>query len=147
MAAIWIIWKAGCRRVYQKDFLPSLQVARWVLNFSREIVSTIRNKASRCASKMSWVSWVPPARDVIKLNIDGSALRPNCHAAAGGIFRDFEGAWVAGFSANVGTCLVVAAELWGVREGLLAFKKGFRSIELEVDSMVLVDMLIREELF
>ena len=37
----------------------------------------------------------------------------------GGLVRDEHGNWVAGFTRHIGTTNIFAAELWGLRDGLL----------------------------
>ncbi|KAK6945997.1 Ribonuclease H domain [Dillenia turbinata] len=142
VAAIWIIWKARCRRNFQNDHMPLMQVARWIMNFSREIRDAIKNHPMRYVPSEKWVAWLPPAQNNIKLNTDGSVLQHKGHAAAGGILRNTKGEWIAGFFINVGICSVFEAKLWSVREGLsLTSKKGLSSIELDIDSSAAVALL------
>ncbi|KAK6914623.1 Ribonuclease H domain [Dillenia turbinata] len=141
-AATWIIWKARCRRNFHIDPMPPMQVARWIMNFSREIRAAISKHSLNCAPREKWVAWLPPAHNNIKLNTDGSVLQQNGHAATGGLVRNSKGEWIAGFSINVGICSVFEVELWGVKEGLrLACRKGLNSIELDIDSSAAVALL------
>ena len=40
-------------------------------------------------------------------------------AGCGGVVRDEHGNWVAGFTRHIGITDIFAAELWGLRDGLL----------------------------
>ncbi|KAH9735416.1 putative ribonuclease H protein [Citrus sinensis] len=81
-----------------------------------------------------WIGCSLPNWPWCKLNSDG-ACKVNGVAAAGGLIRDHNGHWVAGFGMNIGNCLVTMAELWGLYQGLiLAWNKGIRWLRVEVDS-------------
>ena len=57
-----------------------------------------------------WIGWSFPTWPWYKLNVDG-ARKATGVAAAGGLIRDHNGHWVAGFGMNLGTCSVTMAEL------------------------------------
>ncbi|BBH05413.1 zinc ion-binding protein, partial [Prunus dulcis] len=77
-----------------------------------------------------------------KLNIDGSRVSASGCIAAGGIIRNSEGSWIAGFSANLGHGEVLVAEAWALYYGLnLAWQMGLRQITLNSDSALVVDMI------
>ena len=44
-------------------------------------------------------------------------------AGCGGVVRDEHGNWVAGFTRHIGATNSFAAELWGLRDGLLLCSK------------------------
>ncbi|KAK6934581.1 Ribonuclease H domain [Dillenia turbinata] len=118
-----------------------LHVARWALNFLGEVNLAVKKNWSMSRTRELWVSWNPPKGGIIKINTDGS-VNPDGHAAAGGVLRNDKGDWLAGFSMNVDMCSVIAAELWGVKDGLqLAIERGPKDIELEVDSLVVFSLL------
>ncbi|MED6204288.1 hypothetical protein PIB30_007759 [Stylosanthes scabra] len=50
------------------------------------------------------ICWKPPTRPFVKLNSDGSVTKDG-HAACGGILRDYDGRFLAGFSATLETAL------------------------------------------
>ena len=54
----------------------------------------------------------------IKINSDGSVLQVDSKAACGGILRDHLGNFVLGYYANLGSCTITFAELWGIYHGL-----------------------------
>lgn len=57
-----------------------------------------------------------------------------------------DGHWICGFSKNLGHASAYVAELWGAWEGLkIAKDKGFRLVELQMDSSVVVNCLNGEK--
>ncbi|KAL9432672.1 hypothetical protein AB3S75_027656 [Citrus x aurantiifolia] len=94
------------------------------------------------ASKMfKYFGWKPPPENVFKLNTDGACKKMNM-AAAGGLIRDANGHWIAGFCANIGISSVTNAELWGLFYGLdLAWKMGIRSLLVKVNSKCITELL------
>ncbi|KAK6942293.1 Ribonuclease H domain [Dillenia turbinata] len=96
----------------------------------------IKKKVMPRGCNVSWVGWVPPLGNIVKLNTDDSILQAFGHTAVGGLLRNARGDWIADFSINVGISSVIVAELWGVIEGLrLARRRGLYGIELEYDKM------------
>ena len=78
----------------------------------------------------------------MKLNTDGASHGNPGPAAAGGALRNGEGEWCGGFAVNIGSCTAPLAELWGVYYGLVvAWEKGVRRLEVEVDSMMVMEFL------
>ena len=79
----------------------------------------------------------------LKLNSDDSDHLHNL-AACGGVLRDDSVSFMRAFAANVGSCPVVVAELWGACYALeVAYSLGQRKIILEMDYGCAV-MLIRK---
>jgi ribonuclease HI len=77
----------------------------------------------------------------VRLNTDG-ACKENNIAGCGGIIRGNQGEWIGGFAKGIGDCSPFIAELWGVFEGLsLAWRLGFRKIELHIDSVAVVQVI------
>lgn len=81
----------------------------------------------------------------MKLNSDGSVHRGEQTASAAGVIRNDQGQWLLGYGCNLGACTVPEAELWGLFQGLqLAWVAGFRRLEAEVDSQLLISLLHKE---
>ncbi|EEF43401.1 conserved hypothetical protein [Ricinus communis] len=90
--------------------------------------TTVRTPVSLC--------WNPPPSSFFKLNTDGVVHQSSGHGYVGGLIRDTNGRWVAGFSINISLCSITCAELWGVYQGLmLANRLGIVNLMVEVDSM------------
>lgn len=52
------------------------------------------------------IGWDLPPTGWIKLNTEGAFWSTNLKATAGGVLRDHQGVWLAGFSSNLGNCSV-----------------------------------------
>jgi len=64
------------------------------------------------------VCWEKPPLGWAKLNMDEDAVGSSGLAGCGGLIRDENGAWLVGFSRNIGSTTSYAADLWGIRDGL-----------------------------
>ena len=85
------------------------------------------------------IGWQRPRLSFVKMNVDGSAKGCPGPSAAGGVLRDHNGDWLAGFTFRVGISNSLLAELWRIYHGLLlCWSRGFRRVELESDSLVAV---------
>ncbi|PNX61102.1 ribonuclease H, partial [Trifolium pratense] len=88
--------------------------------------------------EVSWIGWKVPEEGWVKVNIDGASKGERL-AGCGGLIRDHQGRWCGGFAKFVGAGSAFVAELWGVLEGLkLARRKGFRKVEVNIDSSSVV---------
>ncbi|CAN1256841.1 Putative ribonuclease H protein At1g65750 [Linum perenne] len=88
------------------------------------------------------IAWEPGPNEWITVNTDGSVLKQESKAAAGGIIRDHLGRGMVAFTMNLGCCTVTRAELRGAITGLeLAWSYGFRNIDLQLDSRVATAIL------
>ncbi|BFG25218.1 hypothetical protein CerSpe_114920 [Prunus speciosa] len=88
------------------------------------------------------LSWVPPRDGWFKLNIDGSRRFASGTIGAGGVIRNSNGDWIAGFAINLGTGQVLEAELWGLFFGIkLAVHKRLSHLNIEMDSSVAVNLM------
>nr|XP_011461077.1 PREDICTED: uncharacterized protein LOC101292780 isoform X2 [Fragaria vesca subsp. vesca] len=88
------------------------------------------------------LSWSFPPQGWYKLNVDGSRRhKPQC-IGGGGVIRNENGEWVAGFVANFGTGKAIEAELKALHTGLeLALKSRVECLEVETDSQLAVNLL------
>lgn len=75
-------------------------------------------KGGMGVKQVKYLNWEKPPQGWIKLNVDGASQHNPGEASAGGILRDEQGSWLAGFSANIGKASNVAAELWVILLGL-----------------------------
>ena len=93
----------------------------------------------------SLVHWVLPTQGAFKLNTDGCSLGNPGVSGGGGVLRDSSGVAVFGFSTPFGELTCIQAEirslLVGVQQCLL---RGFLRIQVEVDSLVLVNILLKK---
>lgn len=62
-------------------------------------------------------------------------------AGCGGLVRDDQGGWLAGFSKRIGITNSFVAELWGLRDGLiLCCNLNISSLIVELDAKAIVDV-------
>ena len=97
---------------------------------------------------LTHLAWTMSSDGWVKANSDGSVVEHvHVHAACGGLIRDSGGAFLRGFSVNLGRCLIsTIAEVWGVFYALdLAWSMGFRCVFMELDSSAAL-CLIRKPL-
>lgn len=67
-------------------------------------------------------------------------------ATACGVIRNEFGEWIGGFAANLGVAMAHVAELWGVIHALeLAWDKGCRRVEVEMDSTLVMGPTLRKD--
>ena len=102
-------------------------------------VASPRNQVRKISKRIRWEKL--PARWK-KLNTDGSVLGSMEQASCGGVVRDEHGSWVAGFIRHVGATNSFAAELWGLRDGLvLCSSLNISCLTIEIEAKVIVDVL------
>ena len=78
----------------------------------------------------------------IKLNTDGSSLGNPGVAGAGGLLCNSAGAWVSGFSLNMGIASNNISQLGAVCQGLiLAWDLDFKFIYIKIDSMTVLSQV------
>ena len=88
------------------------------------------------------IKWSPPPLGWFKLNIDGSSLSNPGLAGGGGVIRNHLGEWVGGFSRVIGFTTSVQAKLRALKSGLLlAIDLGILNLEIEMDSLVAVELI------
>ncbi|KAK5786994.1 hypothetical protein PVK06_041645 [Gossypium arboreum] len=87
--------------------------------------------------------WSHPEKGWIKLNTDGVVSSSSSIASIGGVFKDLDANWLCGYSLAFGKGFVFKVEARTILEGLfIAWEKGFRKIEVECDSALLVELLL-----
>ncbi|KAE8673137.1 hypothetical protein F3Y22_tig00111810pilonHSYRG00091 [Hibiscus syriacus] len=62
-------------------------------------------------------TWSPPPRGWMCLNTDGAVATLDGRGSIGGVIRNSNGEWITGFTKNIGTTLILHAELWSIYEG------------------------------
>ena len=91
---------------------------------------------------MVQVRWEKPQQGWIRLNTDGSTLGNPGRARGGGILRDDQGNWVAGFSRNIGFSTSFIAELWALSDGLTLYNNlKLNAVDIQIDAKAIVVLL------
>ncbi|KAL6188353.1 hypothetical protein ACLB2K_039746 [Fragaria x ananassa] len=94
----------------------------------------------RAQKRIRLVLWHPPLSPWIKLNTDGLAKGNPGLAACEGVFRDYQGHFIGGFTTPIGHHNAFFSELLAVIIGIeLAFQLGWQHVWLECDSTSVVE--------
>ncbi|ONH97598.1 hypothetical protein PRUPE_7G199700 [Prunus persica] len=138
-ASIWHCWKWRCNSIFNPGYEPPTNPHHTILQFSSEWLdanNVVNAKPTREVIQVHWSS--PPTLGNFKLNADGSCKTDSWKICAGGLLRDSNGAWICGFSANIGIGNINEAELWRLFRRLhMAWAMGIRSLILNVISCLL----------
>lgn len=103
--------------------------------FGRTHVTHTSSPAPSC------IRWIPPPQGWFKLNCDGARSETQRKATCGRVLRDHGGCFCLGFSANLGDCSLLQAELWVVLYGIrFAWAQGFHNLIIESDSLLAIDL-------
>ena len=99
-------------------------------------------KAKVAEFQLNYIRWKPPTEDWVNVSLDGSVFNNNS-AAYGGLVQDRHGRFLLGYSANLGLCSIMVAELWGMLFGLkVAQYMGKTKIILEMDSLCVLQLCL-----
>lgn len=86
---------------------------RYVINWARANVAD----SSPVLRTTLLLCWYPPPAAYVKVNTDVSC-GSNARLSAGGLVRNTQGNRLVGFPKAIGRGPIIAAELWGVYDGL-----------------------------
>ncbi|CAN1832077.1 Putative ribonuclease H protein At1g65750 [Linum perenne] len=148
----WWLWRARNDRVFNNKLTTADGLTRhiqaWVAlvgdTLDRDRFISHTGPPTRTGEQ---ISWEPAPPEWVTLNSDGSVLSESGQAAAGGLIRNSQGRCLAAFSMNLGNCSITRAELRGAVSGLqLAWERGYRKIQLQLDSQCAVQLLQAEGL-
>ena len=126
--------------------MDGLSMVNDVMARTEGVMALQRSSLISTTRKVSkWISWLVPNWPWCKLNSDG-ACKASSVAAAGGLIRDHNGHWIAGFGMNLGTCSVTMAKLWGLYQYLLlAWNKGIRWLCIEVNGRCVTQLVMNNK--
>lgn len=97
-------------------------------------------KVSLVSSRCNLSKWNNPKPRWAKLNSDDTVSVDG--ASIGGVLWDTKAGWQWGYNLRFGTDSGFKVEAWALLEGLLlAWDKGFRKVEAECDSVLLVHLI------
>lgn len=113
----------------ENTFIPSLLAKIKDITYAQEQQAQITLRGVTRQEKR--IGWSCPCPSWLKLNTDGASKANGLKAAAGGLLRDEFGHWQGGCTQNIGVGSTLAAELWGVLQGLkLAWRLGIAHLKL-----------------
>lgn len=142
MVALWKIWIARNKKVFDDINPDPNTIYRECLVFQSEIVRTFVDKFPTATRQVKLVTWKFPGTGKIKLNTDGSSRGNPGPAGFGGVFKEERGHWVLGFYGRLADCTSLEAELWGIFRGLeLVQSQGMEAVEVESDSATTIALI------
>ncbi|KAL6276567.1 hypothetical protein ACE6H2_020168 [Prunus campanulata] len=129
--------------------MGSMDFEDWLLlnlqsknKYAMDWATATRPSSSTCIRTVTHLHWQAPLLGTCKVNTDGGRNNTTGMIGAGGLLRDADGAWLKGFTGNLGVGSILEAELWGIFWGLsLAWDAGVRDVVIECDSSIAVDLI------
>ncbi|CAN1157142.1 Putative ribonuclease H protein At1g65750, partial [Linum perenne] len=148
----WWLWRARNDRVFNNKLTTAESLTRHIQAWVALVGDTLErdrfiSHTGPPTRTGEFFSWEPAPPEWVTLNSDGSVLPETGQAAAGGLIRDHQGRCLAAFTMNLGKCSITRAELRGAVSGLqLAWERGYRKIQLQLDSQCAVQLLQGDDL-
>lgn len=140
--AVWSIWSARNKLVMENHPFEAHRIIERIKALAQELFHFLPPTNALMRKNLTHVGWKPPPLGFYKLHTDGSARGNPGRASAGGLLRDHNGAWIGSFSRDIGYTHSMAAELWGLRDGLmLARTLNINKIMIEVDAQNVLNMV------
>ncbi|KAK8673098.1 hypothetical protein V6N13_111454 [Hibiscus sabdariffa] len=137
----WTIWFARNNLIHEGTVCSVTKVSTFVLAYLRELDSIA---ALAIPAKLSKdVKWIPPVGDFVKLNFDASFDSALKASVSGIIARDSYGLILAAcYSHHSGVADAFIAEAFACEKAVsLAIDLGFRSVQVEGDSLTIIKKL------
>ena len=142
LVLIWTTWTARNKWVMENITFDIPSIMHRTKTITTKLWFNLPQKGSSSNTETIFVNWRPPPTDFFKLNTDGSIEGNPGPAGAGGIIRDHTGGWIKGFSWKIGITNSLAAELWGLRDGLvLAHQLNIKKIIIELDAKAVLELV------
>ncbi|WCJ38142.1 Polynucleotidyl transferase ribonuclease H-like superfamily protein [Euphorbia peplus] len=140
---IWWIWRWRCISIFEGKEQPAWIKVKFLKTSLIQLKEAFRSESFHQQHVVTRedidIGWIPPETHCFKLNTDGCSKGNPGPARAGGVIRDHEGRWIAGFSFNIGICTAIQAEMWAILKGLeLAWSLGISQLEVDCDSELAV---------
>ena len=123
----------------------SNSILKKIVSTATDLFYTLPSKINNSPKTMHHIGWRSPPTGFFKLNTNGSARENPSGASVGGIIKDMSGSWISSYSRKFGHTHSMAAELWGLRDGLmLATNQNIKKIIVEVDALAVVNLFSYE---
>ena len=139
--AVWLIWKRRNHMVF-RSLGPNPHLAKEIVQRAFEYNFCAAPAKEPIVKIVRPIQWSKPEASWLKLNTDGSSLGNPGLAGGGGLIRNEEGGWVAGFTRKIGITTSFLAKLWALRDGLkLCVNRSILAVEVELDAKSIVDVV------
>ncbi|XP_020969282.1 uncharacterized protein LOC110267813 [Arachis ipaensis] len=144
----WCIWKTRNQHIFQQTklnphntIIHSEQIAAEYHNTTKDLNKDNRAMADRNGENRR-ITWRPPARNKMKVNIDAAFQRETGIATTAAVFRDWQGKIITGASSKFKSTSALAAEAQAYREALILTKNlQIRNCIIESDCLPLVQAI------
>ena len=111
-------------------------------SLAQDVWHLIPTKNAPIKNITTHIGWTPPPVGFFKLNTDGSTKENPSLAMASGLIRDHNRSWITSFTKSIGFTHPMAAELWGLREGLVLAKNlNIRNLLIEIDAKAVTGII------
>ncbi|BFG33690.1 hypothetical protein CerSpe_199640 [Prunus speciosa] len=138
----WYIWKWRNNYVFNDEEELPFKPLNCILTNANDWFANAYGPNSKSIRVPVSLVWDPPGFGYFKLNIDGSRNSDTGAIGAGGVIRNSDGEWIAGFSVNLGKGQIIDAEIWGLAFGLkLAVDRVIPNLIVEMDSATTVHLI------
>ncbi|KAJ7982509.1 Ribonuclease H [Quillaja saponaria] len=141
----WRFWKWRNKLLFVDNFSIPLNALFSLCAEVEALWSTLEHSPPKLRVEMN-VKWFPPSTGYVKLNSDGCSKNGGLLAGYGRVIRCDCGQWLGGYVVNLGYGTNMFAEISGIYYGLkLAWELGFRKVEAELDSMVVLKLIQEDD--
>ena len=138
---VWYIWISRNMVVFNGKRVNQ-SLSKEILNHVLEYIYCVHSPRNPIRKINRRICWERSPLGWKKLNTDGSWLGGADRAGCGGLVKDDQGDWVAGFSRHIGSANSFTAELWGLHEGLiLCCNLNIEFLIVELDAQAVVDVM------
>ncbi|GAB2237143.1 hypothetical protein Droror1_Dr00027025 [Drosera rotundifolia] len=137
MLICWWLWKWGNQKIFRPSDKVQDNKLAFMLAYAEQAHAALTTSTTHSTQQSPvQVRWKPPCEGWIALNTDGASKRECNKATAGSVIRDCRGRWILGFTAFLGYCSALVAELQAIILGLeQAWNRGYRRVVLQSDSL------------
>ncbi|KAJ7981919.1 Ribonuclease H protein [Quillaja saponaria] len=146
--AVWYLWKWRNQQIFEENFTPPWNPVSIIMTMVSEITKSLLPENGVLVEHRKTcvqLCWIMPPDGWVTLNTDGSSRGNPGVSGAGGLLRNSDENWLAGFAVALGVCSSTSAELWAVFHGLRpAWKLEFKKVMMEVDSKTVAAYLSNE---
>ena len=138
---MWSVWRARNDRQHGKIPINVRAAINWAIDVCINLIPVKENEEGvRRPTRVQ--RWQRPARNALKVNIDGAFTAEAGSGAAGAVARDSEGSFLMASTRRLpGVSSALAAEAEALREGVrLVHSVTTGSVVMETDSLELVSL-------